>query len=364
MLALAVLAACGSPGKPKPSALEPLAASASAAMAPAWTQRVPAVAFPLAVATQGGVFTVAASDGTVLALDPASGREIWRAQVGTALSAGVGSDGRTAAVVTRGGELVVLSQGQPLWRKALGLRVNTAPLVAGERVFVLAGDRSVHAFDALDGRKLWSVQRPGDPLTLSQGGVLAAYRDSLLVGQGARLAALDPLRGSVRWEQALATPRGTNEVERLADLVGPLSRDADVVCARAFQSAVGCVNADRGTLAWSRATGGVQGVALGAGRLVAADASDRISAWNASTGEPAWTSEKLRHRGLSAPAVVGGVVMFGDDDGTLHLLSADTGVTQARLSTDGSPLAAAPVTAGGYTLLVTRAGGVFALRAE
>ena len=63
------------------------------------------------------------------------------------------------------------------------------------------------------------TRRPGDPLTLAQGGVIAAFKDTLLVGQGPRLAGLDPNDGDVRWEVAVGTPRGTNEVERLADLV-------------------------------------------------------------------------------------------------------------------------------------------------
>jgi hypothetical protein len=54
----------------------------------------------------------AASDGTVVALDLESGRELWRAQAGGALGAGVGSDGRFAAVVTRGGELVAVEAGR------------------------------------------------------------------------------------------------------------------------------------------------------------------------------------------------------------------------------------------------------------
>ena len=73
------------------------------------------------------------------------------------------------------------------WRAKLDSRVATAPLVAGERVFVVGVDRVVHAFDALDGRRLWQLKRPGDPLTLSQAGVLSAFQDTLLVGQGARL---------------------------------------------------------------------------------------------------------------------------------------------------------------------------------
>ncbi len=93
--------------------------------------------FPLAIAVNGGVLTVAGGDGSVLALQADSGRELWRASVGARLSAGVGSDGRRAAVVTRNGELVVLEAGRQLWRKQIGVRVHTEPLVAGERVFVL-----------------------------------------------------------------------------------------------------------------------------------------------------------------------------------------------------------------------------------
>jgi outer membrane protein assembly factor BamB len=43
--------------------------------------------------------------------------------------------------------------------------VVTAPLVAGERVFVVGVDRSVQAFDAATGRLLWVMRRPGDALT-------------------------------------------------------------------------------------------------------------------------------------------------------------------------------------------------------
>ena len=38
---------------------------------------------------------------------------------------------------------------------------------------------------------------------------------------------------------ALATPRGTNDLERLVDIVAPVSRVGDSVCARAFLAQVG-----------------------------------------------------------------------------------------------------------------------------
>ena len=65
------------------------------------------------------------------------------------------------AVITRGNELVALSAGKEAWRQKLTAVGFTAPLVAGGRVFVLAADRSVSAFDGQTGRKLWTQQRAG-----------------------------------------------------------------------------------------------------------------------------------------------------------------------------------------------------------
>ena len=293
-----------------------------------------------------------------------SGQELWRANVGGGLSAGVGSDGRFAAVVTRDGELVTLEGGAVKWRTRLGTRVATAPLVAGERVFVLGVDRSVQAFDAIDGHKLWSLQRPGDPLTLAQSGVILPFDNTLIVGQGPRLAGVDPLAGTVSWEVPIATPRGANEVERLADLVGPALRNGDSVCARAFQAAVGCVNAATATLVWSKSGGGTTAVAGDAAYVFGADASDRISAWRMANGDVAWTSEALLYHGLSAPASLGASVVFGDAQGLVHWLSRETGSAQLRLPTDGSAIVAPPVVSGTTLLVVTRAGGVFAFRSR
>ena len=360
LAAVAVIAGCAA-SKPKPQPLEPLTPKIGGTLA--WSQRIDGVKFPLAVAVTKGQFTVAGDDGTVLALDVESGREVWRGSAGAKLSAGVGSDGRFAAVVTREGELVVFDQGAVKWRKPLGTRVSTAPLVAGERVFVLGVDRAVQAFDVLDGRKLWVLQRPGDPLTLAQSGVLSAFKNTLIVGQGPRMAGVDPTRGEVRWDVAVGSPRGANEIERLADLVGPAVRVGDTICARSFQAAVGCVDAEKGTTLWSKNIGGTDAVAADADYVFAGDASDRITAWKAN-GDAAWTSDKLLYRSLSAPLSVGKTVVFGDEDGTLHFLSRETGEALLRLTTDGSAIVAQPVVSGTVMLAVTRKGGLFAFRPQ
>jgi outer membrane assembly lipoprotein YfgL len=356
-----LLAACGS-DKPKPTPLETIEPRLQGRTV--WSAKLDRVAFALAVQARDGAFVVAAGDGSVAALDASNGAERWRASAGAALSAGVGSDGRFAAVATRDNEVVVFERGSERWRKRLSSRITTAPLVAGERVFVMGVDRVVAAFDALDGRPLWRLQRPTDALTLSQPGVLSAYKDTLIVGQGSQLLGVDPLRGSVRWEVALANPRGTNEIERLADLVGPPLRVGDVFCARAFQSAVGCARADNGSLRWSRNVGGTQPVGGDAELVVGADASDRITAWKAASGDIAWTQEKLLYRGLSGALTTEAAVLFGDSEGWVHALARNDGRLLARWSTDGSPVVAPPVRLGDVVLVVTRNGGLYAFRFE
>jgi outer membrane protein assembly factor BamB len=320
--------------------------------------------FPLSILARDDRFVVAGVDGVVKALQASDGQVIWQGDVGQKIAAGVGSDGRFAAVVTRNSELVVLDAGKIVWRKPLAVPTQTTPLVAGERVFVYTVDRAVLAFDAIDGRRLWELRRPGEPLTLSQPGALAAYKDTLIVGQGPRLAGVDPLRGSLRWEANVASPRGTNEVERLADVVGPLFRQGDVLCARAFQSAVGCVDAERGISTWTRNVGGIQGVGGDAANVYAGDASDRITAWKLGTGDVVWVAEQFLNRKLSAPLSVGTTVVVGDSEGYVHFLDRETGKTQLRLSTDGSPIVSPPVALGTTVLVVTRKGGLFALRPE
>jgi outer membrane assembly lipoprotein YfgL len=358
-LALALLAGCAS-DRPKPTPLESYQPSIAGRQV--WAVRGSAPGFPLVPAVRDGTFYVAQGNGVVMALSAEDGAERWRANAGGPIAAGVGSDGRFTSVVTRGNEVVTFDGSREAWRRRVPSSVVTPPLVAGERVFVIGVDRAVHAFDALDGRRLWTLRRPGEALTLAQPTVLQAHRNSLLVAQGSRLAAVDPLRGQVLWEAPMAVPRGTNEVERLSDLVGPAARVGSRVCARAFQSAVACADAERGVALWTRNAGGAQAVAADAERVIGADATDRMTAWRAGNGDVLWTQERMLWRGLSGMTLAGPVVVVGDSQGFVHFLAADDGRLQLRLPTDGSPVVGTPVLSGNTVLVTTRNGGLFAFR--
>ena len=363
-LALAVLAlsACGS-SKPKPAELGPNVALVNVNQA--WVGQVGPVAYPLQVQVLGEQLVLASSRGDVVTLDGATGRELGRTALGAKLVAGVGADGKRIALVTDTAQLVAVAGGKEIWRKSLGAQTYTAPLVAGGRVFVLGGDRSVRAYDGESGQLLWNQQpRQQEPLVLRQSGLLTAVGNTLIVGQGGRMSAMDPSDGTLRWEVPIATPRGANDVEKLADLIAPVARDDELLCARAFQASVGCVDAGTGQLRWSKLANGASGLALDADKVYGTEADGVVRAWGRTEGENKWSTDRLRYRSLSAPLVIGRSVAVGDNTGLVHLLSREDGKPLNRMSTDGSAIVAAPVLVAGRMVVVTAKGGVFAFGAQ
>jgi outer membrane protein assembly factor BamB len=363
IITIATLAGCFSgPKKPQPAELQPVTALVSARQS--WNSRIGPVNFPLEVGVSGNTIGVASDDGSVALLDAQTGRDIWRVALKAPIAAGVGSDGKVLAVVTKSNEVVALQAGQELWRQKINALAFTAPFVAGERVFVLAADRSVNAFDGQTGRKLWTQQRANEPLVLRQSGVILAVGNTLVVGLAGRLAGLDPSNGSVQWEVPIASPRGINDVERLVDLVGSSSRIGDNVCVRAYQASIGCVNAARGNLLWTKPAHGVQGIHGDDQLLFGTEADGTVIAWKRVDGTPVWSSDRLRYRGLSAPLVAGRSVAIGDATGFMHLLSREDGSLLNRLPTDGSAIAVAPVLVGKALIAVTRNGGIYSFQPE
>ncbi len=362
-LLVVALQACSGSGKMKPTELEPNVPLMG--VRNVWAARIGKVDFPLAVKVKDHLVVVASSGGVVGAIDARTGGDVWRVALGVQLSAGVGSDGRFAAVVSRENELITLDAGKELWRHKLGAVALTPPLIAGSRVFVLSADRSVAAFDALTGRKLWQQQRMGDALVLGQPGILLALGgDTLVAGLGGKLVGMNPLSGKPRWETPIASSRGTNEVERLVDLVAGVGRVGNQLCARAFQSAVACVDGIRGSVIWSKPAFGFTGVDGDEADVFGSESDGKVLAWRRSDGETLWVSERLRFRGLSAPLLAGRAVVVGDGSGIVHFLSRTDGAALNRMHTDGSPIVVAPVLAGATLVVVTQRGGIYGFRPE
>ena len=357
------LAACSSaPSKPQPGALP--AVQGGLNVGRAWSYRLPAGALALPPALVGERLLLATAQGQIIELQADNGQELARTQLKDSLSTGVGSDGRRHAVVTAQNDLVVIEAGRERWRQRLAAQSHTPPLVAGERVFVQTADRTVSAFDGATGQRLWSLNRQADPLVLRQAGVLMAQGDTLLAGNGGRLSAIGPNNGQVRWEVLVGSSRGTNEVERLVDLVAGVSRQGSSLCVRSFQTAVGCVDTARGQSLWTRPAQGHEGLDGDERRVFGVESDGKLRAWNRLDGQVLWALDDYRFRELSGLRIWAGAIAVGDGQGQLHLLSRDDGRTLQRLATDGSAIVQRPLVAARHLVTVNRSGLVTGWRAD
>jgi len=299
------------------------------------------------------LLSLTSDDGNIAVVNVRSGQAVWRFDLKTPLNTGTGFDGEHVAVVTLNNELVLLKAGKVLWRNRLTSQSYTHPLIAGERVFMMMADRSVLAFDLSSGQRLWVQQRPGEPLVLKQNGVLMPFQNTLLVGLGGRLTALNPDNGQIKWDVPVANPRGINDLERLVDLVAKPSRVDNSVCVRAFQAQVGCVDALRGSVLWTRASVGSQGVDGDAKTLIGTESNGMVQAWSRTNGDRLWGSDRLKYRELTGPLFTSKGIVIGDSGGWLYLLSAADGslINRVQTSSDGFASTPTALADGGFVVL-------------
>lgn len=310
----------------------------------------------------GSVFA-AAADGTVVRLDAATGRQVWRVRLPATLSGGVGADGKLVVVGSSEGEAFALdADGGILWRTRVSSEVLSAPAVAGDLVVVRSADSRIFALDARDGRRRWVFQRAAPALSVrSPAGVVVAGGFVFAGFSGGKLVALALANGGQRWEGTVAQPRGATELERVSDVVGLPWIGEREGCAVAYQGRVACFDLGNGTQLWAREVSSSAGLGVDARSVYVSEDRGAVSAFDRPAGRSFWRQDKLTNRRLTAPLPVGAEVAFGDLEGQVHLLSHDSGAFVGRIATDGTAIRSPPVALGTGFLVQTTGGNLYAL---
>ena len=358
-LALTGCGLFGSSSGPKPAPLPPLEREQNVRVL--WTAQVGgADRFVFTPAVAGDAVYSAGRDGTLARLDAASGAVRWRASAEARLSAGVGSDGRIAAVATEEGEVIAFdaASGALRWRARVSSEVLAAPAVGGGLVLVRSVDNRIFAFAEEDGKRRWVYQRAPASLIVRSPAGMTVLGDTAFAGfSGGKLAAISLVNGGVRWEATVASPKGATELERVTDVVGEPVVQGREVCAAAYQGRVACYDLASGRQIWARDVSSLTGVSFDARYALVSDDRDAVHALDRTNGRSVWKQDRLTHRRLSRPASAGAAVAVGDLEGYVHFLARDSGAFIARYSTGGGAVRAAPVNLPSGGLLVQTQNG-------
>jgi outer membrane protein assembly factor BamB len=217
---------------------------------------------------------VAAEDGSVSAIDPATGTSLWTANIGAGVDTSSAATDDTVVVGSQTGQVVALSaaDGSLVWRTDTGdaARVGT-PAISDGHVYIATLDgggpdsNHIRRLDLATGATMWTFASPGSVPSYSP-----AIVDGLAIteGESGAVTALDIATGSVAWQ---------SQVQGIVEIVPAVA--GGVVYGAGNDSAAYALAASTGEQLWqvpidgtpygAAVTGGLMLVGTNVGKLYA-----------------------------------------------------------------------------------------------
>lgn len=303
-----------------------------------WSSRLGAGAEFLRVnlrpAGDGNRIYAASRDGNVIAFDPESGKQAWKVELDTTLSAGPGVAEGMLAVGTSDGTIIALNtaDGTERWRADLGGETLSAPLISADTVVVATVDNLLRGLRGLDGSERWTVEQSTPLLTMRGSATPALAGKTVIAGfDNGRLMAVDVATGDTVWDVVLAPPSGRSDLERLSDIDGQISVVGQDIYAGGYQGRIGSIAAESGQVLWAREISTYVGVAADWNSVYTTNDSGEIVALSRRTGQETWRQASLLRREPTVPVAFSTSVVVGDLEGYLHFFSVADGTPVARL---------------------------------
>jgi outer membrane protein assembly factor BamB len=321
----------------------------------------------LGLAAEGERVFAAGHDGDVAAFDAKTGRVLWRTRTKAPLAGGTGAAGDWVAVGSSDGEVIALASadGAIKWRVKLPGEVLSAPAVAPNSIIVRTVDGKLRALALTDGRELWITEQQIPRLTLRGTAAPVIARDVAIAGfDNGKVMAVALEDGSTVWETTVAPSRGRTELERLVDIDAAVKVVGDDVFVVSFQGRAAMLALDSGQIWWTRDLSSYRGADIDEDSMYIATSEGALVSLKRRTGVEQWRQESLKHRGLSAPVVVGNMVAVADFAGYVHWFDKATGEPAGRTGGAGGRVSNTPLSLGDTLYLVSDGGRVSAMRAR
>ncbi len=314
----------------------------------------------------GKAVYAASQTGDITKLDAETGKPVWKISAGEKLSGGTGAGDSLVLVGTPKGMVLAFDQaaGKPLWKAKVASEVLSAPRVYNGVVVVRSGDSRIYGLDAVDGKRKWVYERATPTLSLrSSAGVVIDDAGVAFVGfAGGKLVALNSADGKIVWEASVALPKGTTEIERIADVTSLPVADGRYVYASAYNGRTVGIERTSGRVLWNRDIASYVGMAVDGSTVYITQSNGAVYSLDYSSGKSFWRQGGLQWRQTTAPIAVGRYALLGDFEGYVHLLSRDDGDFAARIKTDSSGVMPQPISLSeSSALFQTRGGGLYAI---
>ena len=287
---------------------------------------------------KGDVIYAASADGELKAFDRKRGKTLWKEDLETPLSGGVGVYEDTLLLGSSEGFVLKVdaNSGAVQWSTRLRGEVLSPPQSNGKIVIAQTYDGKLQGLDFATGETRWTYDSNVPVLTVRGTSVPILYNDLVFAGfANGRVLAFEAQTGAVSWEVRVAISQGRSEIERIVDVDGTMALTGNELYAASYQGRLVAIDVVNGRKVWQQDVSSFSGVSVGFGNVYVADEDGTLTAYLRNGQGARWTQDALGYRELSRPTPVSSYVAVADIEGIVHLLSQVDGTFVGRVKVDG-----------------------------
>lgn len=331
------------------------------------------------VIADGVVYTLD-SEGSARAFRATDGDRLWRKDLrpedetgGGTIGGGLAIVGKRLYATTGLADVVALdaATGKEIWRRRVAGPVRSAPTVVEGRVFVTSVEGKTYALSANDGHQIWS-QDGTTAISSVLGGASPAVAEGVVVVaySSGDLFALRADNGREIWSDYLPLPSRTNQIDNLADIRASPVIDKGVVFAISNSGRMAAINLHTGNRLWEQRVGGIQVPWVSGDYVFVVTSEGELACLGRTDGRVRWVHQLPRYENekkkedpieWTGPVLAGDRLLLGGTQGKAVAVSPYTGDLLGEIDLD-DPITIAPAVADKTAFFLTDDADLIALR--
>lgn len=331
------------------------------------------------VVANGTIFTID-TNATVRAFDARNGGQRWSVQFGTErgnnaslFGGGVAVEGNRVYATNGLGFVVALdaATGAQVWQVRPGGPLRGAPTIAGDTLYVTTQDNQLYSLKIADGATNWSATAAVEIAGVFGTAAPAFAQGTVVAGfSSGELNAYRYENGRLLWQDALARTSISTSVANLSDIDASPVIDNGQVFALGQGGRMVALDLVTGQRIWELNLAGIATPWVIGEWIFAVTDDAKVMAIARSTGKirwinqlPAFENQKAKRGPISyvGPVLAGGRLILAGDNGVLVNIDPATGAFQSQTNV-GAAVSLSPVVAGNTLYVLDDRGRLHAYR--
>ncbi|MEO8894317.1 MAG: PQQ-binding-like beta-propeller repeat protein [Rhizomicrobium sp.] len=344
----------------------------------------------------GGRIFVLDSEAHIYAFDTKNGQAIWDKRLApkngtdmptlwgllgkpntikpvSGMGGGVAYNAGKIFITSGFGVLIAMdaATGRELWRHDLGVPIVNAPVVNGGRIFFSTHDNHFYAFAEADGRTLWDQQGVAESAgILSSTSAAVSGQFVIAPYTSGEVFALRVQNGQQAWNDVLSHSGQVTALSELDDIAGRPVIDRDMVFAISHSGVMAAIALASGDRAWTRDIGGTQTPWVAGDYVYVLTGDEQLMCLTRKEGKVRWIHQlpaftdpdRKRHPiDWAGPILVSNKLIVVSSDGYAQAISPYTGALMGRVEIPGGT-SIAPVVADDTLYILTNNAELVALK--